>query len=187
MLNSFEERLAFHCGPALMGVKPGNLMALKNPEYDKFEKKLVQLNEELNHKGIYLETVYRGDVHSLVLVYREDRLKKCLACERNCSMLYEEGYPQNNDVKSYIEHLKVRVKASGGFPHEIGIFLGYPVEDIVGFIQNKGQDFKLNGYWKVYGDEVQAELLFAKFNKSRDWITKQVSQGKNIPQVFGAA
>lgn len=187
MFNSFEEKLAFHCGPALMGVKPGNLMALKNHEYDKFKDNLVKLNTELNPKGIYLETVYRGPVHSLVLVYREDRLKKCLSCEKKCRMLYEEGYPRELDIKGYIEHLKIRVMENGGFPHEIGIFLGYPIEDIEGFIQNKGQDFKLNGYWKVYGDTLEAEELFAKFNKSRDWLTKQVSQGKRIPQVFGAA
>lgn len=36
------------------------------------------------------------------------------------------------------------------FPHEMGILLGYPVEDVEGFIINNGKNELYTGYWKVY-------------------------------------
>lgn len=50
-----------------------------------------------------------------------------------------------------LTRLAQRMEAVGDFPHEVGFFLGYPAEDVVGFIRNKGQNFKFCGRWKVYG------------------------------------
>lgn len=55
-----------------------------------------------------------------------------------------------------------------GFPHEIGIFLGYPLEDVKGFIENSGRHFKICGQWKVYSDTKRAEKLFAKYAECSD-------------------
>ena len=35
------------------------------------------------------------------------------------------------------------------FPHEMGLLLGYPVEDVKGFIRNGGENCLYIGYWKV--------------------------------------
>ena len=45
---------------------------------------------------------------------------------------------------------------SGEFPHEVGLFLSYPPEDVKGFIDHRANDFKCAGLWKVYGDEEKA-------------------------------
>ena len=37
-----------------------------------------------------------------------------------------------------------------GFPHEMGVLLGYPVEDVRGFMEQNGQNALYQGYWKVY-------------------------------------
>ena len=54
------------------------------------------------------------------------------------------------------------------FPHEVGLFLGYPVWDVKGFIEHKGQQYKLCGYWKVYDDVPGALCKFEEY----DWIKK---------------
>ncbi len=33
-----------------------------------------------------------------------------------------------------------RFHCSGEFPHEIGLFLGYPLHDVIGFIFNRGKN-----------------------------------------------
>ena len=38
------------------------------------------------------------------------------------------------------------------FPHEIGVFLGYPPEDVKAFIKQNGKGAVLCGYWKVYSN-----------------------------------
>ena len=49
-----------------------------------------------------------------------------------------------------------RLQDEAEFPHEIGLFLSYPPEDVQGFIDHHARDFKLSGLWKVYGDEAYA-------------------------------
>ena len=34
-----------------------------------------------------------------------------------------------------------------------------------GFMEQKGQNCKCSGYWKVYGDEQEAKRQFARFEK----------------------
>ena len=36
------------------------------------------------------------------------------------------------------------------FPHEMGLLLGYPIEDVVGFMEHSGKEYLYSGYWKVY-------------------------------------
>ena len=78
-----------------------------------------------------------------------------------------------------IEHLKRRLAAGrGSFPHEIGIFLDYPLCDVRGFIENKAQNFKLVGTWKVYGDPEEAQLRFRRFRSCTDCYLRQARCGR---------
>jgi len=72
------------------------------------------------------------------------------------------------------------------FPHEIGLFLGYPVEDVRGFIEQRGKDCKLSGYWKVYGDEQAARRLFHQFDRCRDTARGYIERGMTILELFAA-
>ena len=56
--------------------------------------------------------------------------------------------------------LSLRLRQFHEFPHEIGLFLGYPPDDVEGFIENREKAFKCPGYWKVYGDEEKAKAQF---------------------------
>ena len=51
------------------------------------------------------------------------------------------------------------LSGSCAFPHEIGLFLGYPFEDVMGFIENKGENYLCSGCWKVYSCEQDARVL----------------------------
>ena len=54
-----------------------------------------------------------------------------------------------------------RLKESETFPHEIGLFLGYPAVDVRGFIRHG--ECKCTGLWKVYESDVpQAQRTFAR-------------------------
>ena len=71
----------------------------------------------------------------------------------------------------------------GEFPHEVGLFLGYPPEDVEGFIENKARSCKLTGYWKVYSDEEKAKKIFAKYSKCTRVYTEQYADGKTIERL----
>ena len=66
------------------------------------------------------------------------------------------------------------------FPHEIGVLLGYPAEDVKGFVVNEGKNYLYSGYWKVYGDLSEAKQLFYKFDRAKELV----SQGIGIRNVI---
>ena len=73
--------------------------------------------------------------------------------------------------------------ASPGFPHEIGLFLGYPLQDVLGFIENRGQGSKLVGTWKVYGDEEAARRTFARYKKCTAVYSRCLKEGTPLEKL----
>lgn len=188
MFCNLEERLAFHCGPALTGIKPSNIMSFKSEDYKRISEDLHNIEKSLIHRGIYFEVLFESQSHILIMVYQKKALEKCLKCEIGKSILSQQGYPDCENVYDYLFYLKKRILESNGeFPHEIGVFLGYPIEDVLGFIQHKGKSFKLNGYWKVYGDEKKASSMFQKYNECRSRLCNQIALGNTIQNVLGIA
>ena len=126
---SFEEIIARHCGPALAGIKPANLVSVSKSKIDGLAEKTAALNEELNRKDIYLETLCECDKSSVILVYKRQMLDKYLNKPEILGLLKKFGYKKCDDVTGYISQLKRRMNGEN-FPHEIGAFLGYPIHDI---------------------------------------------------------
>ena len=68
-------------------------------------------------------------------------------------------------LEKLLAHLGERFSCVTGMPHEIGFFLGYPYEDVTGFIEHQGRDFICFGCWKVYANPRQALQRFARFKR----------------------
>ena len=76
-----------------------------------------------------------------------------------------------------------RLQGGEDFPHEIGLFLSYPPEDVQGFIENRAQNYKEIGVWKVYGDEEKARKTFAKYKKCTESYCRAFHAGKKLEQL----
>ena len=76
--------------------------------------------------------VWAGCPRCLLLVYRPERLERQLADPAVRSLLLQEGYPVEGGLEAMLETLTCRL-AQEDFPHEVGLFLGYPHEDVEGF------------------------------------------------------
>jgi len=178
-----EALLAYHCAPALAGIKPANIVSLQN--FSGFDCEVKKLNNILNSTGIYIEILCECKARILVMVYRRKQLFEYLSQSDISDFLASEGYPKNSNIDTYISFLKKRLENSCEFPHEIGAFLGYPIHDIYGFINKKQAVF--TGYWKVYENADEAKLLFARFDRCRSALIKKINSGKSIAEIFGAA
>ena len=82
------------------------------------------------------------------------------ACRR---LLREAGYGDDLSHLVCLRELTRRLREGEEFPHEIGLFLGYPPEDVAGFMTHRGKNCKCVGCWKVYGDEYAARRRFAAY------------------------
>ena len=61
--------------------------------------------------------------------------------------------------------------------HEIGVFLGYPLTDIRGFICNEGRNCLCCGCWKVYSEPERAMKLFARYRKCTEAYARLFAAG----------
>ena len=112
----------------------------------------------MNPKGVKLLALRSRGNRSLVYVYREKQLAQNLNRPGVARFLKQYGY-ENTEPEQCLALLKKRFEASEDFPHEIGIFLDYPLGDVIGFIQNGGQNYKCSGCWKVYCNECETRKL----------------------------
>ena len=161
-------KTARQCAPVIMGIKEANLLKINT----KNEKKTRKLFEGTN---IEMKKLYSINQSSVYIVYKRNMLESYVRRPENMDILLENDY-RDMDFDSMLNVLSARcrkwTKDYNDYPHEIGIFLGYPTNDVKGFIKNKGHNFLEMGYWKVYSDVNEARRLFSAYNEAEDKVMK---------------
>jgi hypothetical protein len=184
---TFESRLVEQCAPTLAGIKPGSLFPYAYEKGENVTEILEYWNDKLAGKGVCLRRLRENDNRHLILVFRPKELERIL-CDQNVSLfLRERGYCGCGKLDDYVEILSRRMNAAPPFSHEIGVFLGYPLNDVIGFINNEGQNSCCCGYWKVYGERESAEHCFRRFDKCTSIYKKLFYSGKTVLQLTVAA
>ena len=178
---ALDRALAYHCAPSLLGIKAADLITW--PLKPEAQASLSAYTAALARRGICLRVLGRGRTRCRVLVYRPDCLSCCLHHPMVSGMLAEEGYPVKGDLEEMLAYLAHRLD-QGSFPHEIGLFLGYPPADVEGFRRNRGRNYKLCGWWKVYGNAEEAVEFFHRCDRCRTALCRQVQAGRSLPEVF---
>lgn len=180
--------LATYCSPALAGIKPACLVSCERAVYPHLPETVAFYRRALADKGICFEMIGICPERYLLLVYQRRLLERYLSDPAVRRVLTGFDYPAGADFDGLLGHLKCRIvqMQDGDFPHEIGLFLGYPVEDVLGFIRHKGRDCKLSGYWKVYGDTEIASRLFHRFASVCSAVKKRLERGETLLDVFAA-
>ena len=171
--------LAIHCAPILLGIKASNLVTVTAQECSH----IVELFHKTNISHCFLETkVDKG----ILYLYREREIVEYLCSEEIQSFLRECGY-EITVFPKMLETLSKRLLSySNGevdFPHEIGIFLEYPLIDVKGFLEYNGENYIYSGYWKVYGDVHNTIRRFQEYDLVRDFAIRSVLSGKKIQDI----
>lgn len=177
-----EEMLVQHCSPTLAGIKTGNMFVCQYPNADSMRDAVRLWNNTLSAKGIRVLPLRYNNGKALIYIYRPSRLKTDLLDEAACNILHSCGYAVETPERCIVQLIR-RLAEHKEFPHEIGLFLGYPPEDVCGFIENKAQGYKCIGYWKVYGDAERAEKTFARFKKCTCVYCAQYAKGKSVERL----
>ena len=169
MSQQLERTLALHSSPALCGIKASNLI---NIDYsDDLYEEIEELNNKFPNLCFYILKKDKNKV--LILIYRKRVLERELSRYSNKEYLEDLGYDVSN-IDSMLNCLKSRINDSM-FPHEIGVFLGYDLEDIKSFIKNKKCLY--TGYWKVYSNLNEKLELFNRYTKCKNCVIKMIDKG----------
>lgn len=179
--------LANHCAPALAGIKPSNIVSCFKSENSNIVEDVKELNQKLNSKDIYIEVLCECSKRFLLIVYRKEKLTQHLRKKEIKDFLVSYGYDENYSLQDYLKRLSKRINCNEDFPHEIGAFLGYPLQDVKCFIEDKGKDCLYIGEWKVYTDLENAKKTFCRYKNCKKALSQRVEKGQRLEQIFHAA
>lgn len=185
MEQSFESVLIEQCAPTLAGLKPASLFRYLPEEADAFRREVNRLARILAPFGVavrLLKTCSHTGAH-LVYVYRAGWLRRILKEPAVREFLHQSGYTLERGCGGLLEQLSGRLCLERDFPHEIGVFLGYPLEDVVGFIENRGRNYTCCGHWKVYGDPDAAQKRFDDYRRCTVQYKNCVRRGERLAQL----
>lgn len=120
-----------------------------------------------------------------VLFYNPTTLYRVLKDVKNNRFLESRGYSKHYVLEDYLE-LLINKMEKGDIPPEIGLFLGYPLKDILGFIGHPSLKLtKING-WRVYGDPRLSDEKHKEFTSAKLKIKQllQYNRPENILVSF---
>ncbi len=181
-----EKQLILHCAPTLRGIKPGNMFTAEIESAEELQRQVRLLNRILAAYGLRVIPLRHSDSHALIFVYRYSQLKKYFQDECVAELLKKFGYRPDR-VNGCIARLSRKIREGEGlknhFPHEVGLFLGYPAADVSGFIQNHARDYKCSGCWKVYSDGSDAAGIFETYKICTENCLQLYEKGTGIENL----
>lgn len=182
----FEKCLIAHCSPTLAGLKSANIFNYSFTSIKLLNQQLELCSAALRPKGVSLRILRISETKALIYVYRRTKVQKELKKQGVFDFLSNYGY-ETDHLDLCLQNLSMRISSHLEFPHEIGLFLGYPLQDVVGFIENKGKNSCYCGCWKVYCNECEAKKLFTRFEKCRCLYHELFRRGKTLSQLTVSA
>ena len=184
---ALERSLIWHCAPVLAGLRPASMVCLPLDAAGEMEHCLEKLAQEFAGSGLYLTVLRRREGRMLLYLCRRAGMEALLAVPELRRFLERYGYAPELDLDGALERLRRRLGEEEEFPHEIGVFLGYPLGDVEGFIRNGGRHCACAGCWKVYCNVQETQRLFARFQRCREVYCRLWRQGRSLRQLTVAA
>jgi len=179
-----EELIIKHAAPTLAGIKTGNIFNCKYDDKATLMADLRELNRKLRAKGLCIIPLRVGGNTALLYLYRPAMLQADLSGQEAGEILRRMGYSGNEPARCIVElSRRICCAGKGTFPHEVGLFISYPPEDVVGFMENKAASSKCVCAWKVYGDEEKARATLCRYQKAVRAFEKCWRRGMSLQEL----
>ena len=175
-----EVKIANQCAPVLAGVKPSNMLVLEN-------KHIRDVVRVLEGTGLSWRCLYAGEEKNIWLLYRKEAMEETVLGKEQMLFLREWGYEEDTLERMLMKFSQrfrqYRKDKNLPFPHEMGVFLGYPMADVKGFIKYEGKNYLYCGYWKVYENVEERKELFRTYEEIRKVFVEEARKGKILWQI----
>lgn len=181
----YDALLVRHCAPTLVGLKTGSLFSCPFPTDTQMRSCLRGWNRLLCQKGLHILPLHQQGDRTLIYLYRRHLLLRDLLHRQAVPLLREQNYPLPNPERC-IGHLMGKLKQCPSFPHEVGLFLGYPPEDVLGFLCDPSA-CKFSGCWKVYGDVHAARKRFETYHECTRLCCTRLALGVGLEQLVSTS
>lgn len=173
-----EKYLLYSASLVIAGVKPAITVTIN--------KSIGRLYNTWNKSGkIFIKEIglefinLRESENSIILmIYDKEILKKIFDNTQNKEFLIRLGYSKDFSIDAAIKTLRFRYNQFH-CPHELGLFLGIPFEDVKDFMECTEKRCLLCGYWKVYNNSNKAKKIFNKYDEIKEFAIKHILKGNN--------
>lgn len=179
MIEQKDILLILQCAPVIIGVKSSNAIIVS-------EEKKEWIQEAIQESSISCLNLYQSKKDYFIFLYRKKQLQHYLERAEIIDFLKNFGYKNFELEKLFSDFIKKFAQYKKGqtqFPHELGIFLEYPMEDVKGFLQYYGKNSLFTGYWRVYQNPARAIQIFNEYNKAKLTVAKDFVKGKSLKEI----
>jgi len=175
-----ENQIALQCAPLIAGLKPSNLLSISKAN-------LSCVKRILKGTGISYTVLLISGQRITLLLYKREELLQYLAKPEVEALFKTMGYEAcilEEILPVFQKRYRKYMEETKDFPHEMGLLLGYPVEDVEGFIRHEGKNSLHIGYWKVYGNLQEKLQLFRQFEQAKENLIQLVSNGESMTDII---
>ena len=172
-----EDYIAEHIclnAPVITGLKPSAIITVT-----KAEKQILE--DLFAGTKICIIGLHSGRKES-ILLYQREKLEELLDRKAVQSFLQSlaVGYGDfslEEVLRYFTERFSLYKEKQADFPHEVGVFLGYPLRDVKVYMKNPLAKAKLTGYWKVYTEVESALACFQAYDMCIQSFTLMLKSG----------
>ena len=138
-------------GTVACGIKPAEIISVNKENY----LKCIQLKDHINSR-----IISKSRQNVKVFLYNQESLIGILDNRIILKLLGNLGYPCANGFDAILDELISRLQNNDEFPHEIGLFLGYPIKDVCGYMGLNSLRLTKTMGWQMYGDTADSECIY---------------------------
>lgn len=177
----FNQMMIQYSAPTICNIKSGNLFFARNNTFS--SSSFIEWKKDLYRYGISAFSLQLSENSTAILVLNICWARKILDDIFVKAYLLEKGY-KTKGAFEFVNELFSRMKDIQGFPHEVGIILGYPLEDVIEFENNQGKNCKYCGLWKSYSDVETARLCKCRFTECSHLCKNWYNEGYSLSQII---
>ena len=193
-MRTLEEVLVEQCAPTLARVKPASMFRyqprdLKAEPVEMALEKLPVLQKTLAARGIRIRILKNCPKTETLLffVFRTEMCRRILEDRASRAFLRAGGYDTEHGMDALLDQFSEKICLRESFPHEIGVLLGYPLADVIGFIRNGGRNCRGQGCWKSYSDPAGAMRSQEMYRKCTRIYKRLFAAGTPLTKLAVAA
>lgn len=168
--------VSYNVAPVVAGKKPASILSLGSGGRNLkllWKQYFCNLQTKSDIEWVQLR---ENENSTIVMIYNRSMLKELLGREDIRSFFRVCGYRQL-DLKALLKDIKYRYRK--GCPHEIGVLLGIPLEDVKAFITGDKKPLNKGGYWLVYSEVEKAYRTFALYDSIREKVAMDIIESAN--------
>jgi hypothetical protein len=171
----FKLNILKRLGPLLLSNKPIHLFCFRKDF--KFKNEIIHYIDRnfKDLKNIKYKVIPCMNDTVKILFYNVSNINEILMDNKKRDFLKREGHSYFDNYNYYINFMSDNLMKNK-IPKEIGIFFGYPVKDVMGYIGHDSLECTKTQGWKVYGDSDLSDQIYEEYIEAEEMMDKEIQE-----------